>query len=266
MAKKTPNAVVKWDERLAAEAERFAEREKLAAGKFISLKAGIMSYNGSPLDGNTLICVILASCHTNLFYEGDYEQDAIVSPTCYALSLDGEGMQPHTDVEKPVADACEGCPKNEWGSSDRGTGKACSNTRRLAVIPAGLFNRKTDEVKVYEDPSDYASSEMAYIKLPVTSVKAYSAYVHSLRTIYKRPPWAVWTKIHTEPHPKHQFKVVFEAVNSIEENEIMTILAERAEVAEEAILFGFPKNEATAAKPAKSAVKTKAPAKKSKKF
>jgi hypothetical protein len=38
-------------------------------------------------------------------------------------------------VKEPQNATCEGCPKDEWGTSVTGDGKACKNTVRLAVVP-----------------------------------------------------------------------------------------------------------------------------------
>jgi len=50
------------------------------------------------------------------------------------------------------------------GLADVGEGKACRNVRRLAVIAEG-------------DLEDIENAEIAYLKLPVTSTKNFSAYL-----------------------------------------------------------------------------------------
>ena len=113
-----------------------------------------------------------------------------------------------TEGEPHLATQCRGCPKNEWGSDPRpgSRGKACKEIRRLAVIPY------TDTLT----PENVADTEMAIIKLPVTSVKTWSNYVNKVGASLKRPPWSVITLIKVVPDQKTQFKVLFDCVNAVE--------------------------------------------------
>lgn len=264
------NEVAKYDEIFAEDAKKYAAKEKLAGGQFLSLKAGVMSFGGEQLEGNCVYAVILHSIHTNLLYTGEYNPDVPQSPSCFAIGDDEESLRPHADAEEPACETCVACENNQWGSAERGRSKACANTRRLALIVGGSYDKKTKEFTAYEDPDDFKESEMAFLKLPVTSVKAYSDYVHQLASTLSRPPWGVITRIAVKPDQKSQFKLTFELAESIA-NDVVPAVKARHDAAKDAIMFGFPKfdeeEKATAPKArSKAAAGKKAPAKRSKKY
>ena len=57
------------------------------------------------------------------------------APDCSSL----DGVRPNADSPQPQSELCASCPKNAWGSARSENGKdikACSDTRRLAVVSA----------------------------------------------------------------------------------------------------------------------------------
>jgi hypothetical protein len=188
--------IVNYDEMLAAMSKAAVAQEKPTASS-IGLRAGQLTYNGSPIPGNKLDCIILASTHANLFYQGKYDPDNLSSPVCYAYGDTEEEMEPHPSSSQPQAENCAACPHNKFGSADNGKGKRCKNSRSLALIPADT------------KAEDLATAEVAVIKLPVTSGKNWSQYVNKIATLYQRPPLGVISQIGTVPDAKSQFKVTF---------------------------------------------------------
>jgi len=188
--------IANYDEMLAAMAKAAVAQEKPTASS-IGLKAGQLTYNGDPVPGNKLDCIILASTHTNLYYGSKYDPDKLESPLCYAYGDDESSMAPHPSSSEPQHTECKTCPHNQFGTADNKKGKRCKNARSLALIPAGTT------------PEDLPTVEMAILKTPVTSGKNWSKYVHSIATLYQRPPLGVITTISTVPDAKSQFKVVF---------------------------------------------------------
>ena len=243
MAKKK-NAIVSYEDRMAEEAKVAAAMEAgVATGSFFSLKSGQLSFNDSPIEGNEMAVVILSSRLENIHYEGEYDPDDIQGPTCFAFGKDDSEMAPHEVVQEAgtaVHDNCEECPNNEWGSADTGRGKACRNTRRLAMIPAGKFD-KSGEFVLEEDPGKYADAEVAYMKLPVTSVKGYAAFVKNLSATLERPPHCVITRVAVVPDTKTQFKVVFEALEEAPK-ELLEVLFDRHDEVENLIEFPYTVN------------------------
>ncbi len=240
-------ALVKYKERLAKKAEIYAGEEKVG-GNFITTQGGILKFNDEELPGNEMLVVVLDSIHENTYYPDAFDADAILPPRCFAFGRAEKEMQPHANVPDDDEDSffeaqcewCDECPHAEWGSADTGRGKACTNRRRLAVIPAGRFEqtgkKKTDtEMEVFDDPAHYKEADIAFLKLPVTSTKAWAKYVNQLNKEHQVPPFAVLTHVYVEPHTKNQFEFFFEMIEVIENEDILAILFMRNEEAMEAI-------------------------------
>jgi hypothetical protein len=69
------------------------------------------------------------------YYAGGYEEGSSEGPTCW--SIDGLIPDPGSDKQAP---SCAACPMNQFGSRITDAGKkvkACSDSRRMAVIPEG---------------------------------------------------------------------------------------------------------------------------------
>lgn len=209
-----------YDEMLAAMAKKATAIEKPTTSN-IGTKAGILTYNGTPVPENKLNVIVIASTHANLYYEGAYDEKNPTNPVCYAYSEDGEGMRPHPKSSKPQHTDCASCQWNAWESDPSGgRGKACKNTRRLAVIPA-------DTTVV-----DLPTAEIATMQLPVTSVKVWAQYVNKLSTLFARPPLGVYTTIGSVPDRQTTFKLTFLNGPLVDVSMIMP-LVQKAEVAQE---------------------------------
>ena len=189
--------VINWEEQLAAEAQEVAKTERAAVSK-IGLKGGIMTYMGQAVEGNTLDVIVTASCQERVYYDKPYDPDVISDPACFALALPGNQLFPHENVPNPVNKSCNGCKFDEFKSARNGKGKACSERRRLAVIP------------VCGSPEEILEAEVAVISLPVMSVRNWSIYVNELSARAQRPAWGVITQVKVVPDAKSQFKVQFE--------------------------------------------------------
>lgn len=189
--------IANYDEMLAALAKKATAIEKPTTSN-IGTRAGILTYNGTPVPDNKLNVIIIASTYANLYYEGEYDEKNPTNPVCYAYSEDGENMSPHPKSSKPQSADCASCPWNAWESDPKGgRGKACKNTRRLAMIPA-------DTQLV-----DLQTAEIATMQLPVTSVKIWAQYVNKISTLFARPPLGVYTTIGSVPDRDTTFKLTF---------------------------------------------------------
>lgn len=79
---------------------------------------------------------------SKVFYLKGYDKDTSEGqkPDCYSA----DGIEPAADAQNKQAKKCATCAHNQWGSriSERGAtkGKACSDTVRMAVAPAGQLN------------------------------------------------------------------------------------------------------------------------------
>lgn len=240
MAKKPQTtALANWDEELAKQAQVGAGlTTSTEGGKFFSLKAGQLSYDDVPLPGNQMVAIVIAWCLENVYYGSEYDADNRTPPTCFAFcksSEDKDEMEPHEAVDKEdcferQSPDCASCDNNQWGSAERGRGKACSNRRRLALLPAGSYvplgKGKGYELEMFADEDHYAQVDPGYIKVPVMSGKGFDSYVRSLSEDLKRPTHAVFTRIWAEPDPKSQFKLCFELMEKVP-NDLLPVIMKR---------------------------------------
>jgi hypothetical protein len=240
---KTGTTMTNWADALAARAQKAKKAEaSVATGGFISLKSGVMSYNGNPVPSNKMNVVILDAILENHMYEGKFDPNNASSPVCFAFGRDEDEMAPHANVGEPQNETCSGCPMNEWGSDqDGGKGKACKNIRRLSMVPADSA----------ESAEAVGEAEIAFLKVPVTSVKSWAGYVNQLSAVNK-PPLAYITEISVTPDAKSQFKVNFRAVEAIEDGEVIGALLNKADASEDALMMPYAANEAAPFKPGKA--------------
>jgi len=193
-----------WEDQLAAEAQNAAAIERPETAAF-SLRAGVLSFGGQPIKDNKMQTIVLSSAHERAYFDTDFDPKNIRSPICFALSETGEGMTPHNNSLHKQAESCEECAMNEWGSDPKGgRGKACKEVRRLACMSDGAL----------EDLDQMADSQVALLRVPVTSVKNWGGYVHKLAS-GNRPPWSVITEVHVVPDQKSQFQVKFDLVEAL---------------------------------------------------
>lgn len=196
---------------LAQSAKDEAAIEAPAAANF-SLRAGVLSFDGNPIPGNTMDVIVLASAFERAFYDRDFDPDNPRSPVCFAINEDGDDMKPHENSLTKKNATCDGCPLDEWGTDPKGgRGKACKEVRRLCLLPSNQL----------DNPE---KATLANLRVPVTSVKNWGNYVHLLAATVKRPPWSVITTITVKPNVKTQFQVEFEPANSINSVELLARL------------------------------------------
>lgn len=244
----------------AAKDAAASERPKLSK---ISLKSGMMTYQGAQIPGDAMDVVILACGYRNTFYSGAYDPDNITNPTCFAISSNGEDMEAHPNVAlsnipvssqkvpRPTPRSCEGCSKNDWGTAIRdgkpSKGKACKEGRRMLIVPAdGIANLEA-----------FKTAEMAVVDVPVTSVDNFANYVNTLSAAVQRPMWAVVTKLKLVRDLRTQFKLTFEALYAINDADVIRAIKGRLDDAMRIATIPFDETEldkpAAPAGPAKSA-------------
>ncbi len=221
------NELVRWEEMLAKEAKAVAAVERPALSQ-ISTRAGQLVYQGQPVPGNKLPCIVIASAFENRYYDRPFDPNNRSAPKCFSLSLTGEDMVPSAEVPEPISPACATCDFNKWGSDPKGgKGKACKQVRRLALLPAGaVVNGGSKTV------------EMALIRIPVTSARNWADYVNNCATEYSRPPWALITEISTEPNAKTQFQIIFKTVGIVGD-EALGDMQKKIELAQNVLLTPY---------------------------
>lgn len=236
MAKKNEGgAIIKWEEELAKKANIAAGMVAgLGGSKYISSRGGVLSVNNSPIPGNRAAVVIIDSVLENALYDGDFDPDEPRPPKCYAFGREVGAMAPHqkvVDAGDAQSESCKNCPKNQWGSADKGRGKACKNIARIAVVMAGQYVGDTgNKLKLLDDPDYYRKAEVYMMKLPVTSVGAFAAFVKSVREAWGGDLAQIATKVSVVPDAKSQYKVTFEAIQELPKAVMPAILQKWKEV------------------------------------
>lgn len=117
--------------------------------------------------------VVLDFTSRNDYYEDGYDKDNIVPPTCFAIGNIPTKLIPSPNSPVKQADSCAECPANIFGS--RGAGKACKNTRVLAVLP----------------PDADADTPIWTIQVSPTAIKAWDGFVKDVQRQFSAPPVAV---------------------------------------------------------------------------
>lgn len=251
----TGTALTTYDEKWADQAQKAAAAEPLQAGTWLSAKGGQLTIGDEVLPGAQAALIVLDGYAENTYYGERYDPDAPLPPICFAMARDGAPMFP--DIPAMEKDqsyfmpqhvvqgqilGCDGCPMNEWGSAAQGRGKACQNRRRLAVIPAGYYTPRRGsrdfDLNLFTDPKHYTQTEIAYFKIPVTSVKNWATYVHSLSSGMRRPPHGVVTRLSLVPHQQHQYEVVFEPLEQVPDD-LAEIVMQRHAAATQQALQGY---------------------------
>jgi hypothetical protein len=88
----------------------------------------------------TYVDLVLLKANANLskvYYAKGYEEGAAnAKPDC----LSNDGVRPDAAAATPQSKACASCPHNVFGTGAGGKGKACSDSRRVAVAASGTPN------------------------------------------------------------------------------------------------------------------------------
>lgn len=80
--------------------------------------------------------VIVDFVSANVFYKNGFDKDDMGPPDCFAIHPEPSLLVPSANSPDRQSNTCASCPNNQWGTGARGKGKACKNTRVLAVLPA----------------------------------------------------------------------------------------------------------------------------------
>lgn len=222
-------AVADWKKELGGLAEETREAEKPSAG-WISFRSARMSYGGNQIKDDKLKVVPIHWIFENQLYLRPYDPEDTSPPECYAVDTHEENLAPHPKAPKPQHATCNGCPMNQWKSDPKGgNGKACKNVRRIAVVAA------TDLGSV----ETVQRAEVAMMKIPVTSVKNWSAYATQVTNVLKISPLETIAELSVKPDNKTILQVNWELVDKITDQGILqALLAKRKEVSE-AMFAGY---------------------------
>lgn len=150
----------------------------------------VTAENGEDPAPSLSAVIIRANPNLNkVYYPDGYEEGSTEKPVCHS----NDSITPSIDAAEPQSPKCAICPHNAWGSkiTDNGArGKACSDSRRLAIAPDGDLERAM------------------LLRVPAASLKALLGYAQNLEkrgVAYQ----ALVTRIgfdHTVAYPSFTFK------------------------------------------------------------
>lgn len=203
--------------RMAEKAGAVSSREEAPGGNTISTRNGKFSLGGDEL-GDTMDVIVLGFAHLNTYYDTPYDKENPTPPECFAIGMEGKGLTPHENGPEPQdeGEGCDACWANQFGSAERGRGKACKNQRRLVVM---------------ENVDELETAELAVMTLPVSSLKNWRGYIRELEKMHHRPPEGVITRFTFEDAEDYEYPVA-ELAETIDDPERLQATMERAETKE----------------------------------
>ncbi len=147
---------------------------------------------------NSIEVVILkaSSAISKTWYENGYVEGSTAAPDCSSAN----GLTPDAGSAKKQAQTCAMCPKNAWGSRitpEGKKGKACSDYKRLAVVPMADIKNE-----FYGGPM--------YLRVPAASLQGLAQYGDMMQKM-GFPYYAIATRIKfdvTQAYPKFEFEPI----------------------------------------------------------
>ena len=221
----TSKALSTLKRELAEQAMAEHAAEPVVLGSFLSVKGKRFAFQDAVLD-ESLNVVILDHCFENQFYEGAYDPESPSAPICTSIGKSEKDLAPNPEVVgiQVQHETCAGCPQNEFGSAATGRGKACKNSRKLALISVPEQGLTAENI---------ASSTVAYLRLSPTALRGFSGYLKRITATLQAPLYAVITTLSFDE--SLDFPSVITTYNApIEDAEVLrAIMAKRGEIQEE---------------------------------
>jgi hypothetical protein len=122
-----------------------------------------------------LVIVDFVSKHT--FFEDAFDPKNITPPACFAIGTNPLKLVPSKNSPVVQSTDCSGCPMNQFGSA--GTGKACKNSRYMAVLP----------------PDADESTPLWTLATSPTACKDFDGFVGQVSRVFQMPPIGVITTV-----------------------------------------------------------------------
>lgn len=210
------NLPINYQAQFEAEAAAIQKRIAAPAGDRIRFNSNRAFITPDGLEGETLEVVIVDFVSANLYYDGPFDRDNPQPPGCFAIGPEPSTLTPSTNSPNQQSSACATCPNNQFGSAPNGKGKACKNTRLIAVIPASALDDENGEAPLW------------IMSVPPTSLKAFDTYVHSLANRLRTVPVGVITQITLDPGNTFA-SPRFTVVRPLDPKEVGTFISRREE-------------------------------------
>ena len=180
------NLPINIQEQMAKEVQSIASRIAAPSGDRIKINGGRGFTLPDGSSGEELQVVVIDFLSTNLYYDRPFNRDKPVPPACFAIGEEPSLLAPSPNSPARQADSCSVCPLNQFGTALTGSGKACKNTRLLAVVPVTDLEKPAEEANIL------------ILSVPPTSLKEFDGYVSKLASRFKTIPLGAITKITTD--------------------------------------------------------------------
>jgi len=129
-------------------------------------------------------CVIVDFVSSNEYYETGFDKDDISPPDCFARGPEHATLVPDESSPAKQAESCASCQQNVFGSAPRGKGKACKNSRLMAVL----------------SPDATPESPIWLLQASPTAIGPFDKYITALGAQMNALSWGVITTIGFDPH------------------------------------------------------------------
>lgn len=213
VAKAKTTLPANFDAEMQAELEALKSRIAAPSGDRIQITQDKLFKLPNGESSDVLQCIIVDFVNANFFYEQAYQKGEIVPPTCFAIGVNTAELAPSPNSPEAQHDKCSGCWANQFGSA--GKGKACANTKLLAVLP----------------PDATEETPLMVLKVSATGLKPFDSYVGSVARAFQRPPRGVITEISFDPNVTYA-SLRFNAVAPCDADQFMLAHSRKSEALE----------------------------------
>lgn len=162
---------------------------------------------------NSIEVVILKSATvvSKIFYAGGYVEGSTDAPTCFSTN----GVAPDPGATQKQCASCAACPQNKWGSRKTAAGKdgkACSDSKRLAVAPLA-------------DIPNEAFGGPLLLRVPAASLGDLAAFGEKMAS-WGYPAHSIGVRVSFDPAESYP-KFVFKEIRQLSDDEADVVLAVR---------------------------------------
>lgn len=183
--KASTKEIANIDAQLAAEAAGIADSIGSPTTNRIDIQDKVFKLPDGQVLQAPLDMIIVDHISKNLFYEGEWDPKNPEGPICWAINRVLDDMAPSKNAPQlQTKGKCKECPMNEWGSS--GDGKACKNTRALAVLL----------------PTVGEGTDLFTLNVSPTAIKSYDGYVNAVLKMFNSSPIKVITEVMFHPEKR----------------------------------------------------------------
>ena len=164
-----------------------------------------------PRSSIEVIILKAPSVVSKIFYEKGYVEGSNQAPDCFSTN----GQTPDPGAAKRQHTSCAACPKNAWGSriTEGGKqGKACQDSKRLAVVPLG-------------DIRNEALGGPMLLRIPAASLGDLASFGQKMASL-GYPSYSIGVRIAFDPKEAYP-KFVFSAIRPLTDAEADLVMQMR---------------------------------------